>query len=297
VVDNGNDSISHSEGQGYAMLLAVAAGDRPTFERLWQWTQDHLDLRDDRLFAWRWLPGASDPVPDRNNATDGDLLIAWALGRAAGRFAEPKYAKAAQCRAGAIRRQLRQDSRFGPLLLPGKAGFVSDKGVIINPSYLLFPAFRELAKWDPSPEWHAIEQSGRALLPRLVAHYRGLVPDWVSIVEGRFAPSEGLALRFGYDALRVPLYSYWGDAEELLDLGRIATVWQHDEAPAWLALDGPAQAEEPLSSAHLAVRRLIRNILAERRGDAPEPIGRLPQDYYGATLTLLAELAWRERHE
>ena len=32
VVDNGQGGISHSEGQGYAMLFAVHYGDRATFE-------------------------------------------------------------------------------------------------------------------------------------------------------------------------------------------------------------------------------------------------------------------------
>lgn len=34
VVDTGNGNISHSEGQGYGMLLAVAANDRETFNDL-----------------------------------------------------------------------------------------------------------------------------------------------------------------------------------------------------------------------------------------------------------------------
>src|SRR5487761_2690925 len=45
VVDTGNHGISHSEGQGYGMLLAVAAGDRPAFDRLWAWTRANLQIR------------------------------------------------------------------------------------------------------------------------------------------------------------------------------------------------------------------------------------------------------------
>ena len=33
VVDNGNGGISHSEGQGYALVLAELAGDREVFDR------------------------------------------------------------------------------------------------------------------------------------------------------------------------------------------------------------------------------------------------------------------------
>jgi endo-1,4-beta-D-glucanase Y len=54
VIDNANMGISHSEGQGYGMLLAVAADDRPTFDLLWGWTRAQLMLHNDGLVAWKW---------------------------------------------------------------------------------------------------------------------------------------------------------------------------------------------------------------------------------------------------
>ena len=56
VVDNANGNVSHSEGQGYGMLLAVAADDRETFDESGDWTRSQLMLRDDGLAAWRWGP-------------------------------------------------------------------------------------------------------------------------------------------------------------------------------------------------------------------------------------------------
>ena len=82
VIDTGNGGISHSEGQGYGMLIAVAAGDRAGFDRMWAWTRAELGVRYDHLFGWKWDPGRSRAV-DANNASDGDLLIAWALAEAA----------------------------------------------------------------------------------------------------------------------------------------------------------------------------------------------------------------------
>src|SRR5260370_14407026 len=69
VVDNANGGISHSEGQGYAMLIAGRLDDRPTFEAICQWTQRHLLIREDGLAAWRWRPpaphlaGPNNPTP------------------------------------------------------------------------------------------------------------------------------------------------------------------------------------------------------------------------------------------
>src|SRR5262249_45176384 len=56
VVDTGNGRISHSEGQGYGMLLAESNADQATFSQIWNWTTQHLSRSEDHLFAWRWRP-------------------------------------------------------------------------------------------------------------------------------------------------------------------------------------------------------------------------------------------------
>lgn len=50
IVDTGNANVSHTEGQGYAMLMAVANNDRPTFDKLWLWTNGHLKNKTTGLF-------------------------------------------------------------------------------------------------------------------------------------------------------------------------------------------------------------------------------------------------------
>src|SRR5258708_14236821 len=74
VVDNANGGIRHSEGQGYAMLIAERLDDRPTFEAIWQWTQSNLLIRGDGLAAWPGNPHAPH-VADPNNATHATLLL------------------------------------------------------------------------------------------------------------------------------------------------------------------------------------------------------------------------------
>src|SRR5271156_3833891 len=81
VRDTGNKDISHTEGQGSAMLFAESFDDRAAFDRIWQWTRDKLRQPDSALFSWRWDPSGQNPIADANNATDGDMLIAWALTR------------------------------------------------------------------------------------------------------------------------------------------------------------------------------------------------------------------------
>src|SRR3954469_17661364 len=62
--DEGGDTVS--EGQGYAMLLAVRDGDEARFNRVWRWTKTNLQ-RDDGLFSWRWQNGQ---VADESPAAD-----------------------------------------------------------------------------------------------------------------------------------------------------------------------------------------------------------------------------------
>ena len=74
------------------MLFAEASGDRASFDNLWNWTRDNLQRRDNALFSWRFDPAdGNTPVADTNDASDGDILIAWALVRAARRWHEPDY--------------------------------------------------------------------------------------------------------------------------------------------------------------------------------------------------------------
>lgn len=87
VVSLDEHGITTSEGQGYAMLRAVWSNDRTTFNTVWAWTKQHLQVRDDKLFAWKWK-GA---VLDKNSATDADTDIALALILAARRFDHPPF--------------------------------------------------------------------------------------------------------------------------------------------------------------------------------------------------------------
>jgi endoglucanase len=100
-MDTGQGRISHSEGQGFTMLFAVHYGDRAQFDRVWQWTKRNLQVRDDALLAWKWEQGA---VTDRNNASDADILVAWALARGGGEMARagaPRRPRAASRRISA----------------------------------------------------------------------------------------------------------------------------------------------------------------------------------------------------
>ena len=118
ITDTFNDGICHTEGQGFGMLMAVSCGDQGTFEKIWRWTQSNLQ-REDNLFSWKWDPTASDPVADRNNATDGDILIAWALLRAGKLWGRRELIVESAFVLDAIEQKLVRDVGGLTVLLPG----------------------------------------------------------------------------------------------------------------------------------------------------------------------------------
>jgi cellulose synthase (UDP-forming) len=87
VVSLDEQGVTTSEGQGYAMLRAVWSNDRKTFEEVWRWTQRNLQVRNDKLFAWKW----KGKVQSFNAATDADTDIALALLLASRRFDDMKF--------------------------------------------------------------------------------------------------------------------------------------------------------------------------------------------------------------
>lgn len=293
VVDTGNDDISHSEGQGYGMLLALAADDKRTFEQLWQWTREHLQ-RDDQLFGWRWEPSPASAVTDWNNASDGDLLIAWALAEAGTRWERDEWLDIARDIAQELRETLIYQSDIGALLMPAQVGFQHDDHIEINLSYWVFPAFKALADLDPDPVWQSLSNSGQRLIGLARFGPAGVPPDWLHLHnDGALSlPEAPERRRLGFEAPRVPLYLCWDGQQDAQLLASFLRAWPDDQAPAWIDLANGDRATYPLSLTQRAMRQLV---LACDGQQEQVPIEVAPDDYYGSSLSLLAYVALASR--
>ena len=278
VVDAPQGGISHSEGQGYGMVLATAFGDRAAFLRMRDWTDAALAVRQDALLAWRWRPDEAPESRDYNDASDGDLFCAWALLRGARRFGEPAD------EAGAIARALDaicvvDDPRGGGrlLLLPGAEGFRTGTGMVVNPSYLMPLALQELAAAFDLPRLATCAEDGVALLQALAV--AGPMPDWIEVTPEGWRSWSAAPSATGYEAVRAPLWLVWS--------GRPG------HAAVRAALDSDTAGPGGDRAAGYAA---LRALAACATATAP---GRLPaydaaQPYYPATLHLLAMTAARE---
>jgi endoglucanase len=296
------------------MRLAFHYGAREDFDRIWEWTQQNLYVRDDELAAWRWVPGSDPHVGDRNNATDGDLFIAWSLSLAGRCWAHEEYIESARRISRDIRDKLIRETSAGLLLLPGSEGFVQGTGLTLNPSYWVFPALGELAVLEPDvQEWPALVDDGYELVEKLRFGRWNLVPDWADWspksgfgLSGKFAP------RFGYDAIRVPLYQVWHGRDGAI-LGRLAKFWEGQSGwswrPDWVDLETQAVSSYSAPPGIEAISNLTRFAAASAGRGGSSLFLALPSpslqeagstDYYSASLMLFSRIAarrWCQQHD
>ncbi|TFL17190.1 glycosyl hydrolase family 8 [Jannaschia formosa] len=293
VVDALQGEASHSEGQGWAMLLAVAFDDRDAFDRLRAWTETHLAVRQDPLLAWRWRPGEG--VADYNNATDGDLFFAWAHLRAARRFGDPALARRARAVAEAIDRILVVAAPGGDTLLlrPAAERFAAPGAETINPSYLMPLALHDLAASFGLPRLARAAADGEAGLAELAAP--GLVPDWATRDDAGWSRPAGLSGAYGYDALRVPLYLIWSGRFAHPAVARVrALLAATPEATPVRAEAGTGRVIETSDAPGYAAVAALVTCSGAAVPAATIPGWTASQAYYPATLHLLAALAASE---
>ena len=293
VVDTGNGGVSHTEGQGWGLLFAAAWNDSATFDRILNWTARTLQRPNDALHAWRYVPNTADSVADHNNATDGDLFIAWALARAAQQWQRPELAQRATAIGRSVLSSLLTEVSGRTLLLPGAEGFQKSDGAIVNPSYYAFAALDGLAALVPDPRWDALRRNGLELLDRARFGRWGLTCDWVwAGNDGTFRPAPGFAPRYGFDAVRVPLHLAWASLQSPLR-GAPAAWWRQVQpngpGPAWVDVVTGEAAPYPASPGVAAAVALG----AAEPGFAPPTLdGDL--DYYASALCLLTRVASRD---
>ena len=293
VIDGFQENASHSEGQGYGLTLAAAFGDDEAAARIIAWTEANLAVRDDRLLAWRWLPAAAPHIADRNNASDGDLFYAWGLIRAAAL----SEGRARTARAeGIVKDLLRRcvtthlDGSNAQVFLPAANGFRRPEGIVINPSYHMGQAMRDLATACAVPAFARLADDGDRLIAELAA--RGPIPDWVMLTPAGAmaapAPFSGVS---GYEAVRVPLFALWSQQTASPALtsfaSAMAAAGSEGGTPTVFAAQGHNVLERSPHPGYAAVAALAACVTSGEVGSLV-PNFTADQPYYPATLHLMA---------
>ncbi|HLA49846.1 MAG TPA: glycosyl hydrolase family 8 [Thermodesulfovibrionia bacterium] len=220
IIDKWQDSISHSEGQGYGMLNSVLYNDKVTFDTIWQWTKNNLQTRKDNLFAWSWGRRHNDEwgVIDYNNAADGDILIAYALVKASAKWDNANYKTDALKIIEGIRKNLSINWDNRTFILPAYYGFNKEDRLRINPSYLIFSAYKSFSEVDDKPFWEKVYKDSLYLIEKCYMGKLKLPPDWVVLNMSpniSIGDKTGISIDekkgalSGYEAVRVILYLSW----------------------------------------------------------------------------------------
>ncbi|EPF12989.1 Minor endoglucanase Y precursor [Cedecea davisae] len=288
IIDTGNNNVSHTEGQGFAMMMAVSNDDRASFDKIWNWTNATLRNPKNGLFYWRYNPVEADPIADKNNATDGDTFIAWALLKAGQKWHDSGYLKESDAIAKALVTHNVIQFADKRVMLPGVNGFNLNSSVTLNPSYFIFPAWQDFAQRSHLVVWKELITDGKTLLDKMRWGNSQLPTDWVSLAaDGKLTPDANHPPRFSYDAIRVPLYLAWQDpaSPELAPFKSFWSRYPRAQTPAWINVANNQTAPYMMTGGLLAVRDLAL-------GDTSQPPHIIPQDdYYSASLKMLVLLA------
>lgn len=299
IIDNANGNISHSEGQGYGLLLSYLAENRGDFDRIWAFTRSQMLVRDDGLAAWKWDPAGTPHITDVNNASDGDLLIAYGLALAGAAWNRPDLTQAASQMAGAIASTATGTVDSLVLLRPGNHGFGRQDrpdGPVVNPSYWVFEALPVLAALAPQGPWDQLAQGGRRLIDRsMKIGAAGLPPDWVSL---RAAPTtaDGFPQEFGYNALRIPLYLLRAGISDRALLEPLLAGMRDSGGGVRIVDIGTGATRQVLNDpGYRIIPALLDCALNGTR--LPDDVRSFsPTDYYPSTLHLLSLSFARRRH-
>ncbi len=210
-----------SEGQSYALFIALIANDQKLFDKLLRWTENNLSQGslDTRLPAWQWgrKKDGSWGIIDANSASDADLWIAYSLAEAGRLWHRPHLTGLAKSLAERI---LKEESKYlpglGRILLPGIQGFSLRPGRWrLNPSYLPLQLLRRMEDLQPGMGWQDILESTVTMLN---ASSSGFIPDWIVYDTTRldFLSDQVYGARGSYDAIRTYLWAGMLSSEDPL---------------------------------------------------------------------------------
>ena len=204
--------VTTSEGQSYALMFALVANDRVSFDLILRWTENNLASGDltSQLPAWDWGQRADGSwgVIDGNAAADADLWIAYALSEAGRLWKAPKYSALAELLAARIlREETAEIPGLGLVLLPGPKGFHPDDATWrLNPSYLPIQIMRRFSTIYPGTDWKKIADTSLEIIVHSAPS--GFVPEWIDYQAAKgFLAADQTPSATGFNAIRVYLWA------------------------------------------------------------------------------------------
>jgi endo-1,4-beta-D-glucanase Y len=289
--DQGGDIVS--EGQAYGMLIAELVGDTATTQRIWSWTQQHLQ-RPDGLLSYHANGDGS--VLDQQSASDADILIAFALLRYNGADSSALHSDGKKVAAAVLAHEATQLPDGTPVIAAGPWAVATVS--TIDVSYWMPTVDDKLAVLTGDQKWSRAASGSIRLVQQLTHDGKQLPPDWAQLQGGDItsiaAPGGSAPIQYGLDAQRVPIWlamSCAADGDKLAaDWWTVLSVGDRAKAIS-LTVDGavtnPSQNPLPLIAA--AASAQAAGDRADAAGLLASAQGQAAQDptYYGDAWAVL----------
>lgn len=205
--DSTSSLRSLSESQGYGMVFTTLAGKQSDYDKLLLFFQKH-QYSDTGLMAWKI--NMSSGTAEDNDATDGDLWIAYSLFKAYDRWGDKSYLRAGKTLASDI---LKYDYNSETKMLTTGNWVTSGSTAyyVVRTSDILPAFFTEINKYADDSRWSEINVSSLKIAQQVsAANDSGLFPDVVIYKDGqttlpKTSPLDGSSNYYSYNACRVPL--------------------------------------------------------------------------------------------
>jgi len=234
-IDPSQQNITTSEAQGYALLRAVWIDDKPTFDKVYNFTINNMKRPKDNLFGWRYGKLASGtygflPGGGNNSAADADSDIAYALILASKRWNDPIYKNHAMPIIKDMWKYETATTSAGKRYIIAGNWAQDQQKLIINVSYFAPYEWRTFAEVDHQHDWLSMIGPAYQLLnsagstPLDKAKAVGIPPDWIAIDRRTGALSaanvSNLTTNYSFDAMRTPWrialdYQWYKDPQAL----------------------------------------------------------------------------------
>jgi len=212
-----------SEGQAYAMIIALYLNDQTTFNSIWDAAESKMWNDANGYYDWRYNNGA---ITGTGLATDADqdvalmLIFANALVEKSiwTSHKSPKnvdYKSRAQTilntlwSKGINNGNLRPGANWGGGGTCGTGASTWACGEHVNPGYFSPASYRIFKDFDASHAWATVVEQSYATIAKNPGYSKGLLPDWMNL-DGTYSSATALGYNpfhggqaFYKDAIRV----------------------------------------------------------------------------------------------
>lgn len=206
-----------SRDQGYAMLRAVIANDRETFDKLFTWTYSHMLLEDRNLYGTVYGSdkGQTETVLNKGTTTEADEHIALSLALAYKKWGEDIYQKEALNMIDDIWKYETVSIRGNRYIVAGDWAQNGSRYTVSTSALMPF-AYRIFGELDSGHEWNELVNSSYDILeactnaPLNTETSARIPPNWCMLGAENTITAAGSidahASDYSYDAPRTIMY-------------------------------------------------------------------------------------------